>query len=342
MKLIVLVVVLFIERLWDQVGRWRAERFAERGFHRLYRDTRAALGLQGTRWLLLVPAPLLLWWWVGFDSAGLTGLVVGLVVLFLILAPRHAHEAAAKLRTACVAEDSEQAQALRAGLVEHSLIDPATAGRRTMAERIVVLGFDEWFAVLFWFVVAGPAGALLYRLADWLVQAEAVRAQTPAEDVEATETGVTESTATMDTETMDAEIGAESETVEVEMVATDGLAPTVLEYLRALMGWPAARVYAALLLLVGAFNRGLAAWIDDENAGLLQGARSPIEAGSLGLVARVGHAALDLEQDDRCEADEVCLADQASWYKSASAIVLRALMAWLGVVALVTFAGWIN
>lgn len=321
MKLIALVVVLFIERLWDQVARWRAQRFAERGFMRLYRELRGTLGASVTRWLILIPAPLILWWGVGFDSGGLIGLLVALIVLFVILAPRHAHEAAAELREACAEENPERAAQLRAGLLEHSRIDPATANRRVMAERIVVLGFDEWFAVLFWFVVAGPGGALLYRLADWVVQAES-SARDEQKSTEASEEDPDE----------------ESPEQLVEPQARS----TIPEYLRAILGWPAARVYAALLMIVGAFNRGLSAWIDDENAGNLQGGRTPMEAGSLGLIARVGHAALDLEQDDRCAEDEVCLADQAGWYRSASAIVLRTLMAWLGVVALVTFAGWIN
>jgi AmpE protein len=329
MKLIALVVVLFIERLWDQVARWRAQRFAERGFMRLYRELRGALGASVTRWLILIPAPVILWWGVGFDSSGVIGLLVGLIVLFVILAPRHAHEAAAELRKACAEEAPERAAQLRTGLLEQSRIDPSTANRRVMAERIVVLGFDEWFAVLFWFVIAGPGGALLYRLADWLVQAEAqAKADVDEGPDDAVEYATDDDSANVD--------------LVIEAVEDGQHPPTALEYIRAVLGWPAARVYAALLLVVGAFNRGLSAWVDDESAGRLQGARSHIEAGSLGLIARVGHAALDLEQDDRCEDDEVCLADQAGWYKSASAIVLRVLMAWLGVVALVTFAGWIN
>ncbi len=324
MKLIALVVVLFIERLWDQVARWRAQRFAERGFMRLYRELRGTLGASVTRWLILIPAPVILWWGVGFDSGGIIGLLVALIVLFVILAPRHTHEAAAELCEACAEEAPERAAQLRTGLLEQSRIDPGTANRRVMAERIVVLGFGEWFAVLFWFVIAGPGGALLYRLADWLVQAES-NAREDQEPTEAPE------------DDQDNQ-GEESP----EQAVETRIRSTIPEYLRAILGWPAARVYAALLMIVGAFNRGLSAWIDDENAGQLHGGRTPMESGSLGLIARVGHAALDLEQDDRCAEDEVCLADQAGWYRSASAIVLRTLMAWLGIVALVTFAGWIN
>lgn len=325
MKLIALVVVLFIERLWDQVARWRSQRLAERGFMRLYREMRGSLGASVTRWLILIPVPVLLWWGVGWDSGGLSGLLMGLIVLFVILAPRHAHEAAAELHRAYVEEQPERAAQLRAGLLVSTRIDPTNASRRMMAERIVVLGFDEWFAVLFWFVIAGPAGALLYRLADWLVQAEsnARNDQSPTE------------AASPEMEQSGNEAVAES----ITGIPSRG---TIPEYLRAILGWPAARVYAALLMVVGAFNRGLSAWIDDENAGYAQGACTPMEAGSLGLIARVGHAALDLEQDDRCGDDPVCLADEVSWYRPASAIVLRTLMAWLGIVALVTFAGWIN
>ncbi len=320
MKLITLIIVLLLERFWPVLSRLRADRAAEQFLQRAHQRLAEVVGHTLATILLWLGLPLIVLGVLNVAPHGLMGALVymaaSLVVLLLLLAPRGAHHQVDALQRACAEEDAagiQTAWATLAGNIElagafaasapteHEAIENAADAApknqlisvQTLAGRIIILGFREWFAVLFWFVLTGPAGALLYRLTDWF-------AHPPRSDS-----------------------------------LTDAGCPRMAQW-QAFMDWPAARVYAALLLLAGGFNRGLTAWIEgatDENAHLAKK--------NTALIQRVGHAALELEREDDC-VQTVCLADQSQWIKAASAIVLRALLLGLGLVALLTLSSWIR
>jgi AmpE protein len=65
--------------------------------------------------------------------------------------------------------DRGDTQAIIESLYEHGEqapdgVDDPESLHRTVRTRLYLRGFERLFAVLFWFVLAGPAGALLYRL----------------------------------------------------------------------------------------------------------------------------------------------------------------------------------
>ena len=99
---------------------------------------------------------------------GLIALAFAAVVLYLCWGPRDLErdvEAIAK------APDSER----RAAVLQGLRADGAGADVAFVAESLVEATFTaalkRWFGVLFWFTFLGPAGALLYRLAQLLAYA---------------------------------------------------------------------------------------------------------------------------------------------------------------------------
>lgn len=337
MKLIVLLLVLALERFWRQLVSWRADRQAERAFSRVCQALGDVIGMKPAAIVLWLALPALVWWFVDTVGTGFWNVVLyivfSLLVLVAILAPRLAHVRAQALAAACQSGDEAQALQEREELTAGTPLESTTARPQQLAERIVVLGFHEWFAVLFWFVVAGPAGALLYRLTDWLAQPRS--AAVPTETVAAAEAeGVLVVDDTLTDQPADApDAEAISPPNEQPVSVSDEF-----QRIQGWLDWPAARVYALLLLLAGGFNRGWSAWING-GTGLSD---STMYARNQHLIGRVGHASLELEREDDCGDAQPCLMDQSRWYKDASAMVLRALMLGLGGVALITLSGWIQ
>lgn len=295
MKLLILIVVMVLERFWTTLDDLRADRAIENQVLRVRDRLSKALGAPFALGLIWILFPLLIAWFVSSLGNSLPGvliyLLISIVVLLVLLAPQQMSQQVAALSEACEREDAAGAMQYRAKLVEGTSLDAETATTQQLAERIITLGFHEWFAVLFWFVVFGPAGAVFYRLSDWLAEPGA---KEPGE-------------------------------------------PNLPARVQAVLDWPVARLYAVLLLLAGGFNRGLDAWI---NGG--DGHERSLAQKNADLIGRVGHAALELEREDDCGDSEVCQASQSRWYKSAAAIVLRALLIGLGVVALLTLSGWLR
>ena len=91
--------------------------------------------------------------------------------------------------------------ALRVGVASHNLFDVAyglllraEAGEPvlegpSLVEAVFRCALWRWFGVLFWFLLLGPAGALLYRLVSLSAQGEARRTLPPAQSEAAAASG---------------------------------------------------------------------------------------------------------------------------------------------------------
>lgn len=106
---------------------------------------------------------------------GLGGLVFGIIVLFYAWGPR---DLDVDVETIASADDVTARRAAAARLwpegAATSLDGPA------LVEAVFRNALRRWFGVLFWFLLLGPVGALLYRLAVLSVEGEPARAL-PAE-----------------------------------------------------------------------------------------------------------------------------------------------------------------
>lgn len=300
MKLLALVLVIAIDRFLEIFERWRSQRLPRQVVVEVFDYLARLVGASAARLLVWLVLPVALFAWLGVGMDGPLGWLVSIVVLLLVITPRNTSQITHELIDGALRDDSETVSSARRVLFADSGIDPDQATTRQTGERIILLAFSEWFLVLFWFVLLGPAGALLYRLTEWLARQPDPEAQD-------------------DTRIRSWQRG-----------------------LHALLVLPAAPVFSALMLLAGSFQRGLNAWRGDPELGRAHGALSDWEAGYLGLIARVGHAVIDVERADECLDEDACLADQRVWYRAAHAIVLRALLFGLALVAAFTLIGWLG
>jgi membrane protein required for beta-lactamase induction len=148
---------------------------------RLFSERRAALGGEHGRWAAQLPGwlrdtPLLPWLLaIGIAIAvGLLGsllhnallrLAYGGAVLFACLGPRDLADDVQRLRAARSAGDSAAVARLTRLLQSGPAPD---ADHRSLLGALFIQSHERRFGVLLWFLAAGPAGAVLYRIASRL------------------------------------------------------------------------------------------------------------------------------------------------------------------------------
>jgi AmpE protein len=121
--------------------------------------------------LILLPPLLLLGllqWGLAGKAFGLASLALSILVLFYAWGPRDLDLDVEAIATAPDADRREAALA-SLGLPAASTINP-TQG----VDAVFSAGLQRWFAVLFWFAVLGPVGALAYRLVALLARRDDV------------------------------------------------------------------------------------------------------------------------------------------------------------------------
>ena len=92
-------------------------------------------------------------------------------VLYLTLGCSQFTQSAGKVAQALRAEDLDAARNVVGDWEGHSLTGfKANALTRVALEKLLLCAHRQFFGVFFWFVLLGPAGALLYRLAQILSQ----------------------------------------------------------------------------------------------------------------------------------------------------------------------------
>ena len=161
-KLVAILLVLLVCRLLPDAARLRDFSWWRAWLGQLGSSASAAMILVlGIGLPVLVCA--LMQWALHGHAFGLIGLLFAAVVLYYCWGPRDLErdvEAVAK------AADSEQRLvAIQALQAEHQT-QPLTFAADTLVVAAFRAGLQRWFGVLFWFVLLGPTGALLYRLAQ--------------------------------------------------------------------------------------------------------------------------------------------------------------------------------
>lgn len=119
----------------------------------------------------------LLDWWIAHP---LPDLVFGTLVLFLCLGPRHLATDIQQLIEAHARNDAAAERTLTLALLRGP---GRTATRRTLFGALFIQSHERVFGVLLWFFAAGPAGAVLYRLASRIPRfMHQTQPDTPAEE----------------------------------------------------------------------------------------------------------------------------------------------------------------
>ncbi len=123
---------------------------------------------QSVAGIILILAPLLLT--IGllqavFDNilGGIPELLFATLVLFFCLGPRDLHRQAHTFIDACEAEDEENAKRIGSEFVADTPLQTKSAYGLAIANGILEQAYIRTFSVIFWFIILGPLGAVLYR-----------------------------------------------------------------------------------------------------------------------------------------------------------------------------------
>lgn len=173
MRFIAILLALAVERYWPGVQNLRDmalfERYA-RGLRTAVADLPLLDGKLGVL-VVFIPVIVVVLWIDGLFSRGflsLFGLAFGVLALMASLGPRDLIGQVRRYLDAVQEHDP-----LRADIVAAQIIDePIPAERETLHRRMVVALLakaNDWLpAVVFWFALLGPVGAVGYRLASVL------------------------------------------------------------------------------------------------------------------------------------------------------------------------------
>lgn len=178
MNLIALLIGLVIERLATQLFHWRRMRWLDRiidaGFRQAERleSWPAIIPVIALGVLLILPVFAVIWF-LGDTLAGLTYLLLAIVVLFFSLGPSDIGEEVADYCAALEADDEAGIHNAAKAIVEDDVPEDPQLRTRCVEEAVCVQANNRLFAVIFWFMVLGPLAAWAYRATD-LIRRRAV------------------------------------------------------------------------------------------------------------------------------------------------------------------------
>ena len=277
--------------------RWLDTRFPEGSFWR---------GRWGIALALVPPLLAVGLFQLALDAPllGLAGLVFGIVVLFYAWGPR---DLDVDVEAIMDARDPLTRRAAAARL--WSRPGDVSLDGGALVEAVFRNALRRWFGVLFWFLLLGPFGALLYRLTALAVEDGALDAA-PARHVPR---------------------------------ETARGARTLLS----LLEWPVAQLMTLALALVGNFDSVLGAWRESGGAAPKLDTRFLDAAARASVRSELAEEAADYADDEAGEGGLAApvpmpvLADLPE-LRDAMSLVWRSLLVWLAALALLVIAGWVS
>ena len=306
MTLLALLIGLIIERLATQIFHWRRMRWLDRII-----DSGFSLAGKVSTWPALIPVILLTVILVLPVAAvtialrdtllGFPYLVLAIVVLFFSLGPNDIGEDVSEYCKALEEGDEGHIDRTAKALVEDDVPDEPLERIHCVEEAVCIQANNRLFAVIFWFVLLGLLGPL-GPLGAWAYRVtDLVRRRAVFQ------------------------AGRE----EVDAAALVPLRDAAVS-LHGWLAWIPARLTAIGYAVAGHFDAALAAW---RSGGAPAG--TPSE-NSERLLARVGIAALALEEDD----DEELTARGIRGATAAKRMVFRLLLIWAVIISAMTLYGW--
>jgi membrane protein required for beta-lactamase induction len=108
---------------------------------------------------------------------GLVRVLLAAVVLFFSLGPRDLRQEVTEYRAALARNDAAGAARLATAILEHDAAQRQGPSLESVAEAVFVQANNRLFGVLFWFAIAGPFGALTFRVTDLMRREAILRAE---------------------------------------------------------------------------------------------------------------------------------------------------------------------
>lgn len=286
-SLLTALIALGLVHVMPQLAHWRGDG----GFRRWVAQLGDTGGPARVAVTLAVPVVLCLlaiWLISLLPGADVLRLIFSLVVLVYCFGP-HAFEA--DLEAILKASDQPAREAAAQALSDDG--EPVTWHAVALGEATAYAALRRRFGVLLWFFLLGPAGALLYRLAQTLGRDQSLR--------------------------------------------VDPQARASAHAFANMADWLPAQLMVFTLALVGHWDAVIGAWKrwhqqQSPNSWYVEG------PGFLGAAARAD-VQVDIEAGDGY-AEERC--DPISELIRLRGALLRALLAWLSVVAVIVLAGWMS
>ncbi|UJJ60212.1 MULTISPECIES: regulatory signaling modulator protein AmpE [Rhodanobacter] len=285
-RLLVALVALGLLHLIPQLARWRGDSLFRRWVAQLA-DTSG-----GGRVALALLLPLflcaLLEWLLGRSPLGeLLPLLFALTVLLYCFGPR---EFEADLESILDAPDGARREAAAQALADDG--QPIAWNAPALGEAIAYAALRRRFAVLLWFFLLGPVGALGYRLAQTLGR---------------------------------------------DALRLDPDSRRAADHVANALDWLPAQLLTFTLAVVGHWEAVIGAWQrwHKQAAATSWYAAGP---GFLGAAAQAD-VLIDIEAGDGYAEEH---GDPLAELRRLRSALLRALLAWLSVVALVVIGGWIG
>ncbi|OBS08550.1 regulatory signaling modulator protein AmpE [Acidihalobacter prosperus] len=305
MTLITLLLALALERFLGYMSDFRDPRYLN-AYAGRFSALLESIGLRhpGFRLLLIVLPPILLagWLqaWLSGVLLGLLGLIFGVAVLLYCLGPEDLEEEVNNYVEAVAVGDEARQRRVAARLLGEAAPEAPAERARQVALAAFAESNDRLFTVIFWFILLGPAAAILYRLVHGLA-----RVQWPTL-----------------TPTADAD----------EDEVTDDSLARVASGLAALMEWAPARLAALGYAVTGSFDHAL--------VGLRErfwGSFDNLRAGNRLLLSESGAGAVRLDELLEAEADAATL---SAAFATVTNHIQRNLIVWMAALALLTLGGW--
>jgi membrane protein required for beta-lactamase induction len=172
MTFVVALLALFLERVLIEQDDWRSAPWFPRylrWLRSLPYGTRLTEGALGVIVVLLPPLGLvaLIQAWLGDSLAGVPDLVFGTAVLLYCLGPQSL-DAQARDFTEALEDGEPHCDEIARGILGDEPPTRLAALLEAVIRAIPAQALQRIFSVLFWFLILGPLGALLYRLARHL------------------------------------------------------------------------------------------------------------------------------------------------------------------------------
>ncbi|CAM1000351.1 Regulatory signaling modulator protein AmpE [Rhodanobacter sp. Root179] len=286
-RLLVVLIALGLLHVAPQLARWRGDGWFRRWIAQLG-DTSGAARVAVA---LLLPAALcvLVVWMLGWSPLGeLLRLLFALAVLLYCFGPR---EFEVDLEAILRAPDDASREAAAQALADDG--NPVAWNAPALGEAVAYAALRRRFAVLFWFFLLGPVGALLYRLGQTLGRNDSLHLDTTTRRV-------------------------------ADQVANA-------------LDWLPAQLLTFTLAVVGHWDAVIDAWRrwHSQAAPTSWYSSGP---GFLGAAARAD-VVTDIEAGDGYAEEH---SDPLGELRRLQGALLRALLAWLSVVALVVIGSWVG
>jgi AmpE protein len=236
--------------------------------------------------------------------AGVVGLLFGIVALFYVWGPRDLDQ------DVSVLIDAEDPEARRTSARHLGLNgDVSVTDGGAMVEAVFGSALRRWFGVLFWFLLLGASGAVLYRLVQ-------LAADETGSDPDAGKHGIAE---------------------RLPAATRDGA-----RGLLALLDWPVAQLMTLSLALVGNFDTVIGAWKEAEGARFRRGHAFLAAAARASVRCEIAEEAQELIEEGNAPSNAWAQLGELPELRDAMSLVWRILLLWMAILALFVVAGWVS